>query len=98
MVKTIKLGIVMYLLTGCAGMKVINPNDENKDKGTKALDFSDGMPKIVSTFSCKIKSAGQTVTAIGKTENEARAEALAKCRDRTLISFCKEDQITCTKN
>lgn len=83
---------------GCAGMKVINPNDQNQEAGTKMVDFSGGSFKIVETYSCKIESMGHKVTAIGKTEKEARVEVLAKCKDRTVISFCKEDQISCVKN
>lgn len=92
------LASIVLLFTGCAGMKVINPNDENKDKGTKMLDLSSGSPKIISTYSCKIESMGHRVTALGKTEKEARTEVMAKCHDRTLLSFCKEDKITCTEN
>ncbi|MBK8200985.1 MAG: hypothetical protein IPK68_01210 [Bdellovibrionales bacterium] len=92
------LAIVIFLLTGCSGMKVIHPNDENKNSGTKMLDLSGGMPKIVSTYTCKLQSMGQRVSAIGKTEKEARAEVLEKCHDKTLVSFCKEDKITCTQN
>ncbi len=99
MAKTITaLGSLIVLLAGCSGMKVINPNDENKDAGTKMLDFSDGSLKIVSTYSCKLESMGHKFNALGKTEKEARIEVLAKCHDRTVISFCKEDQIKCTKN
>lgn len=92
------LVIVLFLLTDCAGLKVIHPNDENKDSGTKMLDLSEGSPKIVSTYTCKLQSMGHRVSAIGKTEKEARAEVLERCHDRTLISFCKEDKITCTQN
>lgn len=92
------LGIMIFLLNGCAGIKVINPKDENKEKGTKMLDFSEGGPKIVSTFSCKLQSMGQKISAIGKTEKDARAEVLAKCHDKTMISFCKEADIKCEPN
>ncbi|MBK9038494.1 MAG: hypothetical protein IPL83_04905 [Bdellovibrionales bacterium] len=88
----------MFFLTGCAGMKLIHPNDENKNNGTKALDLSEGRLKIVSTYTCKLQSMGHRVSAIGKTEKEARAEVLEKCHDKTLVSFCKEDKITCTQN
>ncbi|MBK7842238.1 MAG: hypothetical protein IPJ71_00880 [Bdellovibrionales bacterium] len=90
--------IVMSSFAGCSGLKVIHPNDENKDSGTKMLDLSEGSPKIVSTYTCKLQSMGHRVSAIGKTEKEARAEVLERCHDRTLISFCKEDKITCTQN
>ncbi len=90
--------ILIFLMTGCSGIKVINPNNENKEKGTKMVDFSGGSPKIVSTHTCKIESMGYRLSAIGKTEKEARVEVLAKCHDRTTISFCKEDKIICTEN
>jgi hypothetical protein len=81
-------------------MKVINPNDPaTKNAGTKALDFSGGTPKIVSTFTCSIvASNGTKVSAIGKTEAEARKEALAKCRSETIVSFCLEKNLKCAAN
>lgn len=90
---------IFLILTSCAGVKVINPNDETgKDKGTKMVDWSGASPKIVSTYSCRLKSMGNRFSAIGKTEADARKEVVAKCHDRTLISNCKADEVTCEKN
>jgi hypothetical protein len=87
------------LLSSCAGVKVTNPNDENKNAGTLALDLSGGKPKLVGTYSCKIvASNGNRVSAVGKTEAEAKKEANAKCRDQTAISFCEEKNLKCEKN
>lgn len=86
--------MVLFLvsLAGCSGMKVIHPDDPAiKNAGTKALDFSGGTPKVVSTFTCSIvASNGTRVSAIGKSDAEARKEALAKCRTETIVSFCLE--------
>jgi hypothetical protein len=94
-------GVVLFLasLTGCSGMKVIHPNDVNKDAGTKMLDLSGGTPRIVSTYTCKLLSVdGTRLSALGKTEADACKEVLAKCRDKTLMSVCKEDKVTCVSN
>ncbi|MEK6775133.1 MAG: hypothetical protein AABY64_14425 [Bdellovibrionota bacterium] len=89
----------VLLFSGCAGIKVINPNDQNKNEGTLALDLASGKPKLVATYTCKIvASNGNRVSAIGKTEEEAQKEALAKCRDQTVISFCESKNLKCTKN
>lgn len=89
----------LLLFSGCAGVKVINPNDQNKDTGTLALDLTSGKPKFVETYTCKIvASNGKKVSAIGKTEAEAQKEALAKCRDQTAISFCESKNLKCYKN
>lgn len=90
--------LLMLIVVGCAGMKVVNPKDENKDKGTKALDWSGGKPKIVPTFSCKLESGKDKFSAIGKTEEEARKEVLARCRDKSIVSFCKAEKIACVPN
>ena len=83
----------------CAGVKVINPQDESqRDVGTKMVDWSSGSPKIVETYSCRLKSMGNKISALGKTEELARKEVLARCHDRTLISFCKSEDIVCSKN
>lgn len=97
---TILLGLILVSSIGCSGMKVINPNDPaTQNAGTKALDLSSGTPKIVSTFTCSIvASNGTRVSAIGKSEAEARKEALAKCRDQTLVSFCLEKNLKCAAN
>lgn len=88
----------MFVLSGCAGMKVISPKDENKDKGTKMLDLSSGSPKVVSTYKCKLDSMGHKFSALGKSEKEARDEVLARCHDKAIITFCKSDKITCVQN
>ncbi|MFM6928650.1 MAG: hypothetical protein ACKOX6_09305 [Bdellovibrio sp.] len=82
---------------GC-GLKVINPNDQNPNKGTMALDISGGSPKLVGTYTCKLSSQGSRFYGLGKTEDEARKDALGKCQGRTLLSFCDEKKITCEKN
>lgn len=86
----------LFILIGC-GLKVINPNEPNNE-GTLAVDVKDGQVSLVETYTCKLKSMGNRFSAIGKTESEARTEVLEKCKDRTLLSFCKTDEITCTKN
>ncbi len=79
-------------------MKVVNPKDKNENAGTQALDLSSGTPKFVSTYTCKVESTGAKYSAIGKTEEDARKEVLAKCRDNAIITFCQEDQVTCLQN
>ncbi|WP_415063955.1 hypothetical protein [Bdellovibrio sp.] len=91
------LSLVVMLITACAGMKVIDPSEPN-NKGTLALDMSGGSPKLVATYTCKLKSMGNRFYAVAKTEEEARKEVAAKCRDRTLLSICEEDKIECEKN
>ncbi len=91
--------VVSGCLFGCAGMKVVNPNNKNENEGTKALDLSSGKLTVVDTYTCKIvASNGQRVSAIGKSEETARNEALAKCRDKTLVSFCDAKNLKCEKN
>lgn len=92
--------LVLLALPACSGMKVVNPNDPNaKNAGTKQVDFSTGSPRIVSTYSCNIAAGnGKRVVAIGKTEAEARKEALAKCRGETLVSICREENLRCAPN
>ncbi len=97
----IKLYIFGFLImiSGCAGMKVVHPNDQNNEQGTKALDLSGGSLKIVDTYTCKIvASNGNRVSAVAKTEEEAKKEALAKCKDQTVISFCQPKNVKCVKN
>ncbi len=48
--------LVILSFSGCAGMKVIYPNVESKDRGTRILDLYEGGLKIVSTYSCKLQS------------------------------------------
>nr|BFD59111.1 hypothetical protein CKG001_12180 [Bdellovibrio sp. CKG001]BFD62489.1 hypothetical protein BdHM001_11700 [Bdellovibrio sp. HM001] len=83
--------------SGC-GLKVINPNDQNPNKDTLALDMSSGRPELVATYTCKVQSQGSRFFGLGKTEEEARKDALGKCRSRTLLSFCDEQKVTCEKN
>jgi hypothetical protein len=73
------------LLTSCSGVKVINPNDKNRGEA--------------GTFTCSIvASNGKRVYANGKTEDEARNEALARCRDKTIISSCQTKNTKCVRN
>jgi len=95
--KVIVFIFTILSFTGC-GLKVINPNDQNKNEGTLALDTSGGGLKLVATYTCKLESLGKRYSGLGKSEEEARKEALAKCRDNAVVSFCKEDKITCVKN
>ena len=88
----------VIVLAGCAGMKVVKPEDENKDAGALALDLSTGEPKLVSTYSCKLDSGNNRLSAIGKTEEEARKEVIARCRDRTVVSSCDASKVKCVKN
>ncbi|MCM2351552.1 MAG: hypothetical protein NDI69_16130 [Bacteriovoracaceae bacterium] len=85
------IGCLTLLLTSCAGVKVIHPNQQNKNAGTMALD-KDG--RSVGTYTCNIvASNGRRVSVIGGSEAEARQEALAKCQDKTLISFCASKNV-----
>lgn len=80
---------LIILASSCAGMKVVNPNDQNTEAGTMALE----------TYTCTIvASNGNRVKAVAKTESEAQKEALAKCRDQTVISFCEPKNLKCVKN
>lgn len=91
--------VLFALFSGCAGIKVVNPNDQNKNAGTLALDITNGKPQLIETYTCRIvASNGNRVSAIGKTEDEAKQEALAKCRDQTVISFCESKNVKCDKN
>ena len=83
---------------GCAGVKVINPQDKNKNAGALAVDWSGGQPKLVATYTCKLESMGNRFSAMSKTEDEARKEVVARCRDKAIVSFCKPEQATCVKN
>lgn len=94
------LGVFLCLSFSC-GMKVIHPDEKDKNAGTKMVDWSSGSPKIVSTYSCSIVTMAKDnkkVIAIGKTEDEARKEVLAKCRDQTIISVCLEKNVKCVQN
>ena len=86
------------LMIGCAGMKVVDPNKPD-NKGMLQVDYSGGTPKLVGTYTCTMVGAnGKRVYATGKSEDEARQEAIAKCQDQTLISFCKVSKMSCEKN
>ncbi len=89
--------IISWIFMSC-GLKVVKANESNQDVGTKMLDLSSGKPKIVSTIGCHLKSGSRSLSASAKTEKEARAEVLARCRDATVVSFCKEEEIRCSPN
>lgn len=89
----------LFLFSGCAGIKVVNPNQKNDTSGTLALDITNGKIELAETYTCRIfASNGNRVSAIGKTQDEAQKEALAKCRDQTLVSFCETKNVKCEKN
>lgn len=80
---------------GCAGMKVVDPQ-KSKDQGTLQLDYSGGAVRLVGTVGCTMVAAnGQRVYAREKTEDEARREVIAKCRDKTVVSFCESARVEC---
>jgi hypothetical protein len=89
--------LVFSVFIGCAGLKVVDP-EADKDKGTMQLDTSGGGFKFVATYTCKLNSGGKKYSALGKSEAEARAEVVARCRDGSLISNCKAEEATCKKN
>lgn len=90
--------LLFILLAGCAGLTVINPNDKNENAGTLAVDMKDGKLQLVGTYTCNLDSMGNRFSAVGKTEDDTRNEVLARCQDRTLLSFCKAENIKCLKN
>jgi hypothetical protein len=96
----IALGLFLAVLTGsgCSGVKIVKPKDQNKNAGTLALDLSDGHPKLVATYTCNLESMGNRFSAIGKTEDAARKEVVARCRDKSILSFCKPEKASCLKN
>lgn len=97
--KTMILLSLYLVFASCSGLKVINPNDKNENEGAKALDWNGGSPKLVDTYTCKIvASNGKKVSAMGKSELEARKETLAQCRNQTIVSFCLEKNLSCVKN
>lgn len=86
------------LISGCSGLKVIDPNKPN-NQGTLQVDYSNGALKLVGTYTCTLVGAnGRRVYATGKSEEEARKEAIAKCQDETVVSFCKDSKMACEKN
>jgi hypothetical protein len=89
---------IASLTSGCSGLKVIDPSKPN-NKGALQLDFSEGGPKLVGTYTCTMVGAdGQRVYATGRSEEEARQEAIAKCQDQTVVSFCNVSKMSCEKN
>ncbi|MFZ4404949.1 MAG: hypothetical protein ACOYOK_12670 [Pseudobdellovibrionaceae bacterium] len=89
---------IALVISGCSGLKVIDPNKPN-NKGTLQIDYSDGGPKLFGTYTCTMVGAnGQRVYATGKSEEEARKEAIAKCQDQTAVSFCNVSKMSCEKN
>jgi hypothetical protein len=96
--KTAAFALFFLALVGCSGLTVVDPNKPN-NKGTLQVDYSGGTPKLVETYTCTmVGSKGKRVFATGKTEEEAKKEAIAKCQDQTLVSFCKSSKISCEKN
>ena len=92
--KIILIG-VFIVLQSC-GLKVIHP-DRPDEKGTLIYDYKTG--KLVGTYSCTMVGAnGKRVYATAKSEDEARKEAVLKCQDQTLASFCKDSKMSCEKN
>lgn len=95
---TLLTSLILFFTVGCSGLKVINPNDQNKDQGTLALDTTDGKLNLVPTFTCKVESMGSKFSAVGKDQTAATNEVIAKCRNKTALSFCKFEKVTCQKN
>ncbi len=96
--RALSFAFISSLCLGCAGMKVVDPS-KPATKGTLQLDLSKGSPKLVATHTCTMVGAnGKRVYATGKSEKEARKEAIAKCQDQTTVSFCKVSKISCEKN
>ena len=79
-------------------MTVVDPN-KPKNKGALQLDLSGNSPKLVETYTCTIVAAnGKRLYAVGKSEEEARKEVIARCQDQTLISTCNLSKTVCEKN
>jgi len=89
---------LLLTLSGCAGMKVVNPNDPyEKNSGTKAVDWQSG--QIVDTYTCKYGSIGTRFSAVAKSESEARNEVIAKCKSEMVLgNVCKPENVQCKKN
>ena len=89
---------IVSLISGCSGLKVVDPNKPN-NKGTLQVDYSDGGIKLVGTHTCTMVGAnGKRIYATSKSEEEARKEAIAKCQDQTVVSFCNVSKMSCEKN
>lgn len=98
MIKAFLQIAVAVSLFGCAGMKVVDPNKPN-NKGMLQLDLSGGSPKLVETYTCTMVGGnGKRLYATGKTEEDARAEAIAKCQSVTVINLCNSAKVECEKN
>jgi hypothetical protein len=95
---SVSIAIICLAAAGCSGVKVVNPKEQNKNAGTLALDLSDGKPKLVGTYTCNLESTGNQYSAIGKTEDEARKEVVARCRNNAILTFCKPEKASCVKN
>lgn len=92
------LGLMALHISGCSGLKVVQPTHEPEQLETKILDMSTGTPRLVSAHKCWLSSMGDQFSALAKTEEEARKEVLAKCRDHSVISNCDSSVIICNKN
>lgn len=81
----LKITLISFLvLSSCAGVKVINPEDAKHANGK---------------YTCSlVASNGKRVYASGSNEADARDEAIARCRDKTLISACSAKNTKCVKN
>lgn len=89
---------LIFVISGCSGLKVIDPNKPD-NKGTLQLDYSGSLPQLVGTYTCTMVGAnGHRVYATGKTEDEAQKQAIEKCQNETVISFCNDSKISCEKN
>jgi hypothetical protein len=95
---TFGFGLIAILSVGCSGVKVVQPQKTNKNAGTLAVDWSGGSPKLVGTYTCDLESTGKRYSAVGKTEDEARKEVVAKCRNNAILTFCKPEKASCVKN
>jgi hypothetical protein len=92
--------VLIFCLLAAAlscGLKVVDPDDQ-KNKGALAVDASGGSLKLVPTYTCKVQSMAKRFSATGKSEDDAKKEVLAKCRDASIVSFCKSENIKCFKN
>ena len=89
---------MILILSGCSGLKVVDPNKPD-NAGTLQVDYSAGGLKLVGTYTCTMVGAnGKRIYATGKSEADARQEAIAQCQNETVVSFCKISKISCEKN
>lgn len=76
--------ISLFVVSSCAGVKVINPEDAKHANGK---------------YTCSLVAGnGKRVYASGGNEAEARDEAIARCRDKTIVSVCLAKNTKCIKN